>query len=257
MTTTTDQSGTALLHDVKSTVAAIEQGDWLSAAGGIAGTALDIIGIGGDPLSAISNAGFSWAISHISFLREPFDVLFGDPESIRTNAASWTSAGGQLETTANQYREASVEQTSQWSGVAADRYRATSANHAAGLAAFAKASEGMSAAILSAGKLVAEARKVVMDLISQAVQKIIMQIIQALASSWATFGASIAAAVVQMVQTAVSTARKLLGKLIKLLQSMQKVLELVVQVVQLIKSIKALVQQLGATAKGQSTPALP
>jgi hypothetical protein len=253
---TQNQSGTALLNDVKSTVTAIENGDWLTAAGGIAQTALDIIGIGGDPLGAISSAGFGWAVEHVGFLREPFDILLGDPETIRSNAATWTTAATQMATTAQQYRETSVSQTSQWSGAAANGYRAVSTTHADGLEAFAKASAGLSAAITGVGQLVAEVRKMVMDLISQAVQKIIMQIIQALASSWATFGASIAAAVVQIIQTAVSTAQKLFGKLVKLLQSMQKVFQLIVKVVQIVKSVKALVEQLGAQAKGQATPAL-
>ncbi|MBP2321109.1 uncharacterized protein YukE [Kibdelosporangium banguiense] len=250
---TENKSGTALLHDVKGTVAAIEQGDWLSAAGGIASTALDVIGISGDPLGAISSAGFSWAVEHISFLREPFDILLGNPESIKTTAATWTAAGTQMAATAAQYRETSVSQTTQWQGAAANGYRSTSATHADSLEAFARASTGLSAAITGVGQLVAEVRKMVMDLISQAVQKIIMQIIQALAASWATFGASIATAIVQIVQTAITTAQKLLGKLIKLLQSMQKVLQLIVKVVQIIKSVKALVEQLAAQAKGTTT----
>lgn len=254
---TENKSGTALLHDVKGTVTAIEQGDWLSAAGGIASTALDVIGISGDPLGAISSAGFGWAVENISFLREPFDVLLGNPESIKSTAATWTAAGTQLAGTATQYRDTSVSETTQWQGTAANGYRSTSANHADSLEAFAQASTGLSAAITGVGQLVAEVRKVVMDLISQAVQKIIMQIIQALAASWATFGASIAAAIVQTVQTAVSTAQKLLGKLMKLLQSMQKVFQLIVKVVQIIKSVKALVEQLAAQAKGtpQTRPA--
>jgi hypothetical protein len=253
-TTTAQQSGKALLTDVKGTVAAIENGDWLSAAGGIAQTALDVIGISGDPLGAISSAGFGWAVAHVSFLREPFDMLLGNPESIKSNAATWTSAGDQLTATAQQYRDAAVTETTQWKGAAANGYRATSATHADSLEAFGKASAGLSAAITGAGQLVAEIRKLVMDLISKAVQKIIMQIIQALASSWCTFGASVAAAVVQIVQTAVSTAQKLLGKLVKLLQSLQKVFQLVVKVVQIVKSVKALVEQLAAQAKGEPLP---
>jgi uncharacterized protein YukE len=247
-------AGTALLNDVKGTVAAIENGDWLTAAGGIAQTALDIIGVSGDPLGAISSAGFGWAVEHVGFLREPFDILLGNPETIRSNAATWTAAATQLTATAQQYRETSVSQTSQWTGAAANGYRAVSATHADGLESFAKASAGLSAAITGVGQLVAEVRKMVMDLISQAVQKIIMQIVQALASSWATFGASIAAAVVQIVQTAVSTAQKLLGKLAKLLQSMQKVFQLIVKVVQIVKSVKALVEQLANQAKGRPSP---
>jgi DNA anti-recombination protein RmuC len=250
MTTTTDKSGAALLTDVKSTVAAIEGGDWMSAAGGIAKTALDVIGISADPLGAISSAGFGWAVQHVSFLREPFDMLFGNPESIKLNAASWTSAGDQLTTTAQQYRDASVRETATWTGAAANGYRAVSATHADGIEGFAKASQGLSAAITGAGQVVAEIRKAVMDLISQAVSKIIMQIIQALAASWATFGASIATAIVQIVQTAVSTAQKLLGKLVKLLQSLQKVFQLVVKLVQIFKTVKGMIEQLGNQAKG-------
>jgi uncharacterized protein YukE len=181
-------------------------------------------------------------------------MLFGDPNSIRANAATWTSAGTRLATTAEQYRDTSVSQTTAWTGAAANSYRATSADHANGVEGFAQASQGLSAAITGAGQLVAEIRKVVMDLISQAVNKIIMQIIQALAASWCTFGASIATAIVQIVQTAVSTAQKLLGNLVKLLQSLQKVFQLVVKLVQIFKTVKATIEQIGNQAKGTPTP---
>jgi uncharacterized protein YukE len=254
-TPTAQKSGTALLTDVKSTVTAIESGDWMTAAGGIAKTALDVIGISSDPLGAISSAGFGWAVSHISFLRQPFDVLLGNPESIKSNAATWTSAGTQLATTAQQYRDKSVSETTAWTGASANGYRAVSATHADGIEGFAQASQGLSAAITGAGQVVAEVRKLVMDLISQAVNKIIMQIIQALAASWCTFGASIASAIVQIVQTAVSTAQKLLGNLMKLLQSLQKVFQLVVKLVQIFKTVKGMIEQLGDQAKGTPTKA--
>ncbi|TCO58202.1 hypothetical protein [Actinocrispum wychmicini] len=254
-TPTAQQSGTRLLPDIKSTVAAIESGDWMSAAGGIAQTALDVIGISADPLGAISSAGFGWAVQHVSFLRQPFDMLFGNPESIKSNAANWTNAGTQLATTAQRYRETSVAQTSNWTGASADAYRATSANHADGIEGIAQAGKGLSAAITGAGQLVAEIRKLVMDLISKAVNKIIMQIIQALSTSWCSFGASIAMAIVNIVQTAVSTAQKLLGELVKLLQSLQKVFQLVVKLVQIFKTVKAAIEQLGNQAKGGPVPA--
>lgn len=249
-TPTAQRGGTRLLPDIKSTVAAIESGDWMSAAGGIAQTALDVIGISTDPLGAISSAGFGWAIQHISFLRHPFDMLLGNPESIKSNAAAWTSAGTQLATTAQRYRETSVSQTSNWAGAAATAYRQTSAAHADGIEGFAQASQGLASAITGVGQLVAQVRKLVMDLISQAVNKIIMQIIQALAAAWCSFGASIANAIVQITQTAVSTAQKLFGELAKLLQSMQKVFELVVKLVQIFKTVKSTIEQLGNQAKG-------
>jgi uncharacterized protein YukE len=247
------KDGTKLFNDVKSTVAAVESGDWVSAGLGMANTAMDIIGSSGNPLSGFLSAGFSWAIQHVDFLKEPFDALLGDPQAITKMADSWKSAGTQVASIAADYKRTSVEQTRTWMGKSADAYRTASANHSTGLETLSKAAAGISSAVKGAGELVAMVRKTIMDLISQAVSDMVMKIIQWLAASFFTFGAAIGAAIADIVTMACNYAKKLADFLSKLASSLKKLIDLIKQVSNIAQIAKQVVQAISAMShKGAS-----
>ncbi|GLZ43703.1 hypothetical protein [Actinokineospora sp. NBRC 105648] len=264
-TTTTGQSSgqqaaTALNNDVKGAKSAIERGDWLDAGLQITNVAMDVINIAGDPLGAASSAGFGWIIQHISFLREPFDKLLGDANSIVKSAEGWVRAGDQLVDAAGKYREAVKTQTTGWQGSAGDAYRRAAATQAEGLDALAEVSKGVGEAISGAGKLLAEVRKTVLDFINKCVQKVIQIIIEALAKAWLSFGASIAEGIAKSVIQAVQTAQKIIGKIQKFISSLQKIMQTVQKIVQLAKAVKQLLETIGGKAKqtpGASTQQPP
>ena len=182
-TRTPQQSAQSLFGDVKGTAAAIERGDWLTAGIGVSKVALDVIGVGGDPLGAISSAGFGFLISQIKFLREPFDKLLGDPNSIASSSQGWTGASSELSSSANRYRDAVRSETTSWSGSAADGYRSASETQAHNLDSLSQISKSVSDALAGAGQALAEIRKAVIDLINKACTKIVMIMIEALAFS--------------------------------------------------------------------------
>src|SRR6476469_7703156 len=199
----------------------------------VANVALDVIGVAGDPLGAISSAGVGWVLNAVKFLREPFDILMGNPSAITGSAQSWSTAAQGLSNTAQVYRQASTTQTTSWTGAAGTGYRTTSANPADGL-------QGL-----------AQARQTVMNLISQAVQQIITICIEALASSWLSFGASIAKGIAQSVQKAVTTATKTMQKVKDVVEKLQKIIKTVQQIVQLVQQVKQLLAQIGGKASDQ------
>jgi hypothetical protein len=256
-TTTTrspQQAATSLFNDVRGTASAIDKGDWLAAGTGVTNVAMDIISLGGDPLGAITQAGFGWLISHIKFLREPFDKLLGDANAITGSAQGWIRAGQQLVNSGGQYRTASTQETSNWTGTAGDAYRATAQTQSKNLESMSEVCGAVSGALSQAGKALAEVRKMVMDLINQACNRIIMIIIEALAAAWGSFGASIAKGIAQSVQTAVQSAQKCLTKIQKLVQTLQKIMQLVQKVVQLVNAVKQLMNSIGGVASGQAQP---
>ncbi|CRK61350.1 hypothetical protein [Alloactinosynnema sp. L-07] len=253
-TTTAEQGAANLTNDVRSAKDAIERGDWLDAGLSITNVAMDVIGIAGDPLGAAAGAGFGWIIEHISFLREPFDALLGDANSITGSANGWMKTGEQITATAERYREAARTETCNWHGAAADGYRRASATQAQGLDALAQVSQGIGQAIQQAGQLLAEVRKTVLDFINKCVQKVIQIIIQALAEAWASFGASIAKGIVQSVAEAVQTAQKVVGKIQKFVSSLQKIMQTIQKIVQLAKAVKQLLETIGGRAGGSQGP---
>ncbi|OLF17765.1 M15 family metallopeptidase [Actinophytocola xanthii] len=249
-------SAQTLYNDIRTTANAIENGDWVDAGMGVAKVAMDVIGMGGDPLGAITASGVSWVLNAVSFLREPFDVLKGDPGAITSSSSCWGTASNGLAQTAELYRQASTDQTRSWTGTAADGYRAASGNQANGLAALGEASRSISQAMQQGGQLLAAARKTVMDLISQAVQKIIQICIEALSKSWLSFGASIALGIAQSVQKAVQTGQKLVQEIQKLVQGLQKIMQVVQQVMKVAQTVKELLEMIGGKASGQQTQTL-
>lgn len=250
-TGTTNQTQNLLTH-IKGTADAMDRGDILGSAMGVTNVAMDIIGIAGDPMGAITSAGVGWVLNAVSFLREPFDVLLGNPSAITGSSQSWMTAANSLSNTAAQYRQKANTQTCNWTGRAGNGYRAASNNQANGLEALAKACKVVSSAIDQAGKAVAQARKVVLDLITEAVNKIIQICIEALASSWLSFGASIAMGIAQSVQKAVTTAQKTIKKIKDVIETLQKIIKTVQQIIQLVKQVKQLLDQIGGKASGQA-----
>ncbi|MBW4719026.1 WXG100 family type VII secretion target [Saccharothrix obliqua] len=235
-----------LIGDVQGTVAAVERGDWVQAGLGIANTAMGIVGLSTNPLSGLLSAGFSWAIQHVDFLREPFDALLGSPQAIQRMSDSWASAAKQIEGIVADYRRTAVEETRGWKGRSADGYRAAAVKHASGLETLGKAAKGISNAAKGAGELVATVRKTIMDLISQAVSEMVMKIIEWLAASFLTFGAAIAAAISDIVRMAVSYAKKLMDFLKKLGESLKKLIDLVKSVQQIASTAKQILQAITA-----------
>ncbi|MGH3862874.1 hypothetical protein [Actinokineospora sp.] len=255
MTTTTtssaptaEQGAANLTSDVRSAKDAIERGDWLDAGMAISNVAMDVISIAGDPLGAAAGAGFGWIIEHISFLREPFDALLGDVNSITGSAQGWMKAGQEITAVAERYREAARTETCGWSGPASDYYRSASATQAQGLDALAQVSQGIGQAIQGAGQLLAEVRKTVLDFINKCVQKVIMIIIEALAAAWLSFGASIAQGIVRSVAEAVQTAQKIISKIQTFISSLQKIMQTVQKIVNLAKAVKQLLETIGGRA---------
>ncbi|WP_433267952.1 WXG100 family type VII secretion target [Actinosynnema sp. CS-041913] len=244
--TTQGRDPSHLIGDVQGTVAAVERGDWVQAGLGMANTALGMVGLASNPLSGFLSAGFSWAIQHVDFLREPFDALLGSPQAIQKMSESWASAAKQIEGIVADYRRTSVEETRGWRGRSADGYRAASKKHASGLETLAKAAQGISGAAKGAGELVATVRKTIMDLISQAVSDMVMKIIQWLAASFLTFGAAIAAAISDIVQLAVNYAKKLADFLQKLGNSLKKLIDLIKSVQQIASTAKQILQAITA-----------
>ena len=244
-------AGADLLKDIQSTASAFEKGDWLGGGLGVVKVAMDVMDVAGDPLGAIGGAGIGWVLGAISFLREPFDVLKGNSGSVSSSAQSWGSGGSSLASTADLFRQAASDQTRNWTGTAADGYRAASTNQANGIQALAQASQAVSGAMQQGGQAVAAARKSVMDLISDAVQKIIQICIEALSKSWMSFGASIAEGIAKSVQQAVQTAQKMASKIQELIQTLQKIVQVVQKVVQIAQQVKQLVELIGGKASAE------
>ncbi|GAA2680984.1 MULTISPECIES: WXG100 family type VII secretion target [Actinosynnema] len=253
--TTQQRDPANLVGDVKGTADAIERGDWVAAGLGMANTAMSVVGLASNPMGGLVSAGFSWAVQHVSFLKEPFDALLGNPQAITKMSDSWANAAKQVESIVADYRRTSAEETKGWKGRSADGYRAAATKHSSGLETLAKAAKGISTAAKGAGELVGTVRKTIMDLIGKAVSEMVMKIIQWLSVSWLTFGASIAAAIGDIVRMACDYAKKFVDFLQKLATSLKKLIDLIKSVAQIAQTAKQVLQAITAMTHSNSAGA--
>jgi F0F1-type ATP synthase membrane subunit b/b' len=254
--TVSTSSTSQLLADLKSTTEAVRNKDWLSAGLDGAGAALDILGSTASPLSAISSAGFGWVKGFVQFLEEPLNQLSGDASSVSSSSQGLQSAGQDVSSLSDSYKQASQTETTGWTGAGASEYRNASSQLADGVAAVGQAGTATSTAVSGAGQVVAQARQIVTQLIGEAAAKINTILTQAFAAAQATGGLSIAAAIPQVVQTAVEYGQKIAQKMQTLLSSSQNLMALVQSALQTLGMVEKEITRLsgqGTSANSTST----
>ncbi|MCG3757216.1 hypothetical protein [Amycolatopsis sp. Poz14] len=241
-----------LLADLKTTTKAVENHDWVSAGLGGATTALDLLGASQDPLAALTSAGFGMITELVRFLEEPLKQLQGNPDSVSSHSQGMEGGGQQVSSVADDYRQSTGPETSEWSGSSASSYRDNSSQHADCVEAVGQAGIAMAKAATGAGKVVAKAQQEVGGLISEAVGQIIQLMTQAFAAAQATFGASIAAAIPQAVAIATQYGGQIAQKLGVLLSDSDNLLQLITSVTQGLEAATQLMTKLSEASKSSS-----
>lgn len=187
------------------------------AASGVA-LAFDAVGLVLNPFGSLFAAGVGWLIDHLFFLREPLDMLMGDPNAIRAQQARITNEAEEYATRIAPGQIAAVKKVEGWTGEAHDRFLSEMKKVNDELAAVGEALKGLADIMGWMSACVAAFRNVVRDIIAMTVGDLIAGALTAVAMAPFTFGASIAA----FVAVAVGTALTALGKITKLLTTLTK-----------------------------------
>ncbi|MFD0691574.1 WXG100-like domain-containing protein [Actinomadura fibrosa] len=182
---------------------------------------LDALGIALDPLGAVLSAGVGWLLEHIAFLREPLEVLTGDPKQIQALSKTWSNIATELTGAAHDYSDA-IGDVAAWDGDAAAAYRKTAKEYVGALNAVAQSASSTAQGIAVAGQVVAVERAFVFAAVSEFVGKVISKAIMAVASTWFTFGGSLAWFITSVVGDAVSLFARLGKRLARLLDVMRR-----------------------------------
>ncbi|OLR93845.1 WXG100 family type VII secretion target [Actinokineospora bangkokensis] len=181
---------------------------------------LDALSLVMNPLGEVVKAGVGWLMEHIDFIREPLEVLTGDPAHIEAIAKTWENVAQRIDDMADEYRDA-MPLTACWSGDAASGYGRVANGYIAALGQVAAQARDAADGVKVAGVVVATERAIVFDLIATFISDVITRALLALASSWFTCGASVAVFATSVVADAAQLVAKLQKRLGKLLQSIQ------------------------------------
>jgi hypothetical protein len=190
----------AVKHDGKNDAAQI-------AVAGVS-VGLDVLGMVLDPLGTVFAAGVGWLIEHIGFLREPLDLLMGDPDAVKANAALLQLEAKKFEDYAKQHGDA-LAAVKSWQGEAADRFRKSMNDLTEEIRSYGEVVSGASDTTVNMGVGVAAVRAVVRDIIATLIGGLVAGALVAVAAAPFTFGASIAGFVATMIGLAAATAAKI------------------------------------------------
>ncbi|MEU4692466.1 hypothetical protein [Actinoplanes sp. NPDC023714] len=174
-------TGLGLVEDIHETVAGIQSGSWIDASLGGVGVSLEALSLIFDPLGSIVSWGVGWLLEHVAPLREALDQLAGDASAVAAHAATWENVAASLPAS---YPPPPAD----WSGAAADAYRAHAASQADALDGIRLAAGGIASAVMGTGLLVALVRELVRDLIADFVATLAIRLPQWLAVEGLTLG---------------------------------------------------------------------
>ncbi|MDQ0381900.1 WXG100 family type VII secretion target [Amycolatopsis thermophila] len=180
---------------------------------GVIASAVDTVKLAINPLGSLISAGLGWLIEHVSFLREPLDMLMGDPDEIQ-------KLGEEVHRIAESLRKIGEDQTKSldgavagWTGSGADAFTARMRELAADLESKAHGTDIVGYLIHTNMAIISAVRGLFRDLITTVLGDIISAVLIAMATAVITFGASVVAAVAYSVTQAALTATSMASKL--------------------------------------------
>ncbi|MDQ0376803.1 WXG100 family type VII secretion target [Amycolatopsis thermophila] len=186
------QTGAGFFDAAVSLNEAVKENDKVAVGIGSAGLALETLGLALDPIGSLLTAGIGWLIEHISVLRWPLDIMWGDPEGIQAAEEAVKAEKAKLEQWAQDHQTKLATLMESWSGEGADQFRKSMEAVTDQLNAIGGYLENAGKSMKVAGGLVGAFRGIARDLIAMLLATIIKGALIAAALAPVTFGASIA-----------------------------------------------------------------
>ncbi|MBP2473126.1 hypothetical protein JOF53_001998 [Crossiella equi] len=182
---------------------------------------LDVLAIVMNPLGELLKAGVGWLLEHVEWLREPLEVLTGDPKQVKAIADTWDRIGTQLQAAGEQYQGA-LGGVRGWEGEAANAYRGVAEDYASGLILAAEEARDTASWITGAGVVVATARAIIFDMIASFISRVIAQALIAAATAVFSLGSSVALFITSVVTDAGILMGRITAKIAALLKKIEQ-----------------------------------
>jgi uncharacterized protein YukE len=166
-------AGVGILDLTIQCINAIASGDWIEVGIGASSTTLDSLSLIEAPAATLAGYGVGWLIEHVNALSEPLDWLAGDHDAISAHARTWGNIADAVSAVRQDYADAVAGDLPTWRGAAADAYRSRAADTCHLLEALAIAADGIQVAITLGGKVVADVRDKIQQIIADAVSAVL------------------------------------------------------------------------------------
>ncbi|GAA3348353.1 hypothetical protein GCM10020358_66530 [Amorphoplanes nipponensis] len=167
-------AGVWIAEDIEQIVSGVQHGSWIDGALGGLSAGLDALAFMSDPVGGLLQYGIAWLIEHVKPLSEALDWLAGDPAQIAAHAQTWRNVAGSLRDDAEEATRLVRWDLDEWTGAAAEAYRAHADRRAQSLLALGRAADGMALITEGAGLLIGTVRTMVRDAIATVVSRLIV-----------------------------------------------------------------------------------
>ncbi|MCP2165507.1 hypothetical protein LX83_002365, partial [Goodfellowiella coeruleoviolacea] len=208
-------SGAGIADTVYGLVKSIGEHNTAGMAAYGVGLAFDVAGMLLNPLGSLLAAGVGWLIDHLFFLREPLDLLMGDPSAVKQNTDMIKEDAEKYNEVATAHTEA-LKALEKWTGKAAEAFKASMTQLTDEILAIGEAVKGAAQMMNTMGGCVAGFRSLIRDIIAALLGNLIAGALIAAGLAPITLGASIVAYVGVAVASAVATMGKIVPMLSKL-----------------------------------------
>lgn len=188
----TAYAGAGFIESAYTLDKAVDENNKVGIGIGSAGMALETLGLVLDPIGSVLAAGIGWLIEHISILRWPLDLMWGDPVGIEAAEEAIQAEKAKLEQWSADHGKAVEDLMQSWSGDAADEFRRNMNAVTEQLNSLGGYVDSAAKQMKIAGGIVGAFRGIVRDMISMLLATIIKGALIAAALAPVTFGASIA-----------------------------------------------------------------
>jgi hypothetical protein len=218
---------------------------------------LDALGMFMDPVGALATAGIGWLIEHLSFLREPLDLLAGNSDKIKAAVGTWNQVSVAIAQIADEQNKAVQSQVGSWQEAAAERFRSSQGQLADEIAAVSKSCAAVGEQIATAGTITAAVRGMLRDLIAMFIYEVIRNAIIALASSYVSLGSSIAAFSAWAVGRGAAVLGKITQQIAKLMKVITRIAGRLKDLFSKLGDVLARLARFGRGGRGVDAPSAP
>ena len=174
-------SGAGILDSGSTTINALCSGNWVDAALSGVSTVIDAAATAADPIGSLLAAGIGWAIDHLNPIKDWFDDVAGNPESVAAKGESWSNIAGGMEPLAQSWQD-SLDTISWMSGDAISSYRAQAQARITTLERLKGSSEGAAQAMDIVATVVSFVHSFLRDVLASLVGAILSWVAQTVLS---------------------------------------------------------------------------
>ncbi|MFE9748649.1 WXG100 family type VII secretion target [Saccharothrix saharensis] len=172
-----------------------------------------------DPIGTLLAAGIGWLIEHVSFLREPLDMLMGDRDAIQAHIEQVKADAKAIRDQAELHKTAMAQFTG-WEGKAGEAFKQSMDRLGGELDSLAEVVDGTARVTAVTGTLIIILRDIVRDLIAGLLAQLVKGALIAAAAAVFTLGASIVGFIGYAVGAATALAVQIGARIAKLIAAL-------------------------------------